>query len=493
MTTWNNEVRPVRPADLGLRLPGARPRQAHGTFAAVSRSYVAWLALADLGLGLAAFGLAAVIDALALPGDMVPSRLAALAAAMWPVLIGAAGGYRRRRIGLGGSELRAVLRAGPALVVLGAYPAAVIGEVHLLTITALTVPLCVVLSLLARLVSRRVLHRLQERGIGSRRTLAVGPTDAVIALRRAVAREPHCGMEIRAACLPSGEGPPGLDIPVVGDLGRVRAVVDQGGFEAVAVTGGECLREDYLRRLAWSLEGAEVEMLVAPGLAEVVRPRLDIRPLVGMPLLVVQQPRFTGWRHAVKRTLDVVLTVLGLVALAPLLVGVGLAIKLQDGGPVFFRQKRVGRDGKPFEMLKFRSMVVDAEARKAALMARNEGHGALFKLRDDPRVTPLGQFIRDYSIDELPQLFNVLAGSMSLVGPRPHLADEVAQMPADAARRALVTPGLTGLWQISGRSDLPGEDGVRLDLRYVENWSITLDLSILWKTFRAVVTKAGAR
>jgi len=191
--------------------------------------------------------------------------------------------------------------------------------------------------------------------------------------------------------------------------------------------------------------------------------------------------------------MDVVLTALGLIALLPLLVGVALGIKLTDGGPVLFRQTRIGRGGQPFEMLKFRSMVVDAEARKAALMARNEGHGGLFKLTDDPRITPLGRFIRAWSIDELPQLLNVLSGSMSLVGPRPHLAHEVALMPPDASRRALVTPGLTGLWQISGRSDLPGEEGVRLDLRYVENWSITLDLFIIWKTFRAVLTKSGAR
>lgn len=493
MTTWNNEVPPKEPTDPALHRPPGHPREGRGTFASVSRKYVRWLAVADLILGLGAFGLAALVDAVTLPGDMVPARLAALAAVLWPVLIGAAGGYRRRRIGVGASELRAVLRAGPVLVVLGAYPAAVLREVSLLTITALTVPLCVVLSLLARFLARRGLHRWQARGIASRRTLAVGPVDAVIALEGAIAREPYCGMEIVAACVPSGQDAAGVAVPVLGGLERVRELVEVAGFDAVAVTGGECLREDYLRHLAWSLEGLDVELLVAPGLAEVVRPRLDIRPLVGMPLLEVEQPRFSGWRHGVKRTLDLILTSLALIALAPLLIGVAVAIKLQDGGPVFFRQSRVGRNGQPFEMLKFRSMVVDAEARKAALMARNEGHGGLFKLRDDPRVTPLGHFIRDYSIDELPQLFNVLGGSMSLVGPRPHLAHEVAQMPADAARRALVPPGLTGLWQISGRSDLPGGEGVRLDLRYVENWSITLDLFIIWKTFRAVVTKAGAR
>ena len=195
----------------------------------------------------------------------------------------------------------------------------------------------------------------------------------------------------------------------------------------------------------------------------------------------------------IKRGSDVVLTSLGLLAISPVLLVIATLIKLQDGGPILFKQKRVGRGGEEFWMYKFRSMVIDAEARKAALMAKNEGKGGLFKLTDDPRITPLGKFLRDFSLDELPQLFNVLNGTMSLVGPRPHLAHELAQMPSEASRRALVTPGLTGLWQVSGRSDLEGDDAVRLDLRYVENWTFTLDMLILWKTASAVLAKRGAR
>jgi lipopolysaccharide/colanic/teichoic acid biosynthesis glycosyltransferase len=187
-----------------------------------------------------------------------------------------------------------------------------------------------------------------------------------------------------------------------------------------------------------------------------------------------------------------VLASVGLLIISPLMLGIAAVIKLQDGGPVIFRQARIGRDGKQFTMLKFRSMVVDAEDRKPDLMDSNEGKGGLFKLSDDPRVTRFGRFMRDFSLDELPQLCNVLGGSMSLVGPRPHLASELAQMPSEASRRSLVTPGLTGLWQVSGRSDLEGDDAVRFDLRYVENWSFTLDLWILWKTIFAVLTKRGA-
>jgi exopolysaccharide biosynthesis polyprenyl glycosylphosphotransferase len=247
-----------------------------------------------------------------------------------------------------------------------------------------------------------------------------------------------------------------------------------------------------LRELAWSLEGAGVELLVDPGLVEVAGPRLHIRPLMGFPLLHVEEPHFTGWRRLVKRATDVVLTSVGLVIISPVILGIAAVVKLQDGGPVIFRQTRIGRGGKPFMMLKFRSMVVDAEDRKLDLMASNEGKGGLFKLSNDPRVTRLGRILRNFSLDELPQLFNVLGGSMSLVGPRPHLASELAQMPSESSRRSLVTPGLTGLWQVSGRSDLEGDDAVRLDLRYVENWSFTLDLQILWKTIFAVLAKHGA-
>jgi len=272
----------------------------------------------------------------------------------------------------------------------------------------------------------------------------------------------------------------------------VQQVVRTMGCDAVAVTSDDATRYNYLRELAWSLEGAGVELLVDPGLVEVAGPRMHIRPLMGFPLLHVEEPHFTGWRRVVKRLSDIVFTSVGLLIIAPVMICIAALIKFQDGGPVIFRQSRIGREGKPFTMLKFRSMVMDAEERKLELMSFNEGKGGLFKLSRDPRVTPIGRFLRSFSLDELPQLFNVLGGSMSLVGPRPHLAAELAQMPSEASRRSLVTPGLTGLWQVSGRSDLEGDDAVRLDLRYVENWSLTLDLQILWKTLSAVLAKRGA-
>ena len=231
---------------------------------------------------------------------------------------------------------------------------------------------------------------------------------------------------------------------------------------------------------------------MAPGLIEVAGPRLHIRPFEGLPLLAVEQPSFEGWRRVVKGGLDRVVAGVALVVLAPVLALIAAAVAFTSPGPVLFRQERVGLNGKPFTMLKFRSMVVDADRQLEQLRKDNISDGLLFKMRTDPRVTPVGRLLRRLSLDELPQLLNVLGGSMSLVGPRPPLPDEVARYDTSVSRRLLVKPGLTGLWQISGRSDLSWEESVRLDLRYVENWSLALDLLILWKTGRAVLSSSGA-
>jgi exopolysaccharide biosynthesis polyprenyl glycosylphosphotransferase len=260
----------------------------------------------------------------------------------------------------------------------------------------------------------------------------------------------------------------------------------------VAVTSASETAATYLRQLTWQLEGSGVEVLVSPGLIEVAGPRLHIRPFVGLPLLSVEEPEFSGWRRLVKGTIDRMIAAVLVVAAAPVLLGIALAVRLSGPGPVLYRQQRVGLGGQLYTMYKFRSMVIDAEARLAALQAANEGDGLLFKIRHDPRVTPVGRWLRRFSLDELPQLFNVLGGTMSLVGPRPPLPTEVERYDSSVRRRLLVRPGLTGLWQISGRSDLSWDDSVRLDLRYVENWSLALDVLIMWKTASAVFGSRGA-
>jgi len=324
--------------------------------------------------------------------------------------------------------------------------------------------------------------------------LLVGRGGAVLELARQLRRETFAGLEVVASCVTEADRARVREahgLPVAG-LDDVVSMARRHRVDTVAVTSSSETAAEYLRRLSWQLEGTGIELLVAPGLVEVAGPRLHIRPLEGLPLLSVELPRFEGWQRVVKGAVDRTIAATVLVLLAPVLLGVVLAVRLSSPGPVFYRQQRIGVGGRAFTMLKFRSMVADADVRREALRNDNISDGLLFKMRDDPRVTPVGRWLRRFSVDELPQLFNVLTGSMSLVGPRPPLPDEVARYDSSVSRRLLVKPGLTGLWQISGRSDLPWEEAVRLDLRYVENWSLALDALILWKTGRAVLTSSGA-
>jgi exopolysaccharide biosynthesis polyprenyl glycosylphosphotransferase len=222
--------------------------------------------------------------------------------------------------------------------------------------------------------------------------------------------------------------------------------------------------------------------------------RTTIRPVDGLPMLHVEHPRLKGSTRVVKEVFDRVGALLLLIAATPLLAIIVALVLLTPGGrgPAIFRQERVGKNGRPFVLYKFRTMAVDAEAWLADLRQLNESDGQLFKIRDDPRVTPVGRWLRRFSLDEIPQLVNVVKGDMSLVGPRPPLAGEVAGYPADMLRRLVVKPGLTGLWQVSGRADLSWEESIRLDLTYVENWSLAMDLAILARTLTAVVRSSGA-
>jgi exopolysaccharide biosynthesis polyprenyl glycosylphosphotransferase len=498
-------VDPAEPVVVDLRdLPRpATPETipARQRFAAWSRRYLIALAAADGVFGALATAIPASISDTLRGWSYAVPVIAIVGMLVWPAAIALRHGYGRGQIGVGLDELRAVMRAGMIVVVLSALPAGFVGSSFnneftfyaLLKLVVVAVPLAVLLSLGARFLARATLSALQQRGRGIRNVVVVGSFEGAQQLSERIRQEP-CGMRVVGACLPTAELPRPVvgGIPVLGTLAQVADVVRALGCDAVAVTSDDATRYNYLRELAWSLEGAGVELLVDPGLIEVAGPRMRIRPLIGFPLLHVDEPHFTGWRRILKRATDLVLTSIGLVMSAPVLLVISAAIKLSDGGPVLFRQTRVGRGGETFTMLKFRSMVVDAEARKQALAPLNEAHGALFKLNSDPRVTRLGRFLRTFSLDELPQLFNVLGGSMSLVGPRPHLAEEIARMPREAVRRSLVTPGLTGLWQISGRSNLAAEDSIRLDLRYVENWSLALDLLIMLKTASAVLARRGA-
>ncbi|GAA2285536.1 sugar transferase [Streptomyces atrovirens] len=357
------------------------------------------------------------------------------------------------------------------------------------------VPAIAVVTMIARYLLRLWLHRERKEGRCLRPVLAAGSPATVHDLITRTRRFPHLGWRVDAVCTTDGLGPDGdrvAGVPVVGRLTDVADHVRRDGYRVVAVTPDPHWSPHRLQRLAWNLEGSDAEMVVAPVLMEVAGPRLHIDAVLGIPLLRVSMPAFTGGRRVVKGVVDRLGAAVLLLLFAPLMVGVALLVLTTSRGGAFYRQRRVGKDGREFTILKFRTMVVGADRARAELADLNEGAGPLFKLHRDPRVTRVGAVLRRYSIDELPQLFNVLTGSMSLVGPRPPLPEESAAYGPDIRRRLLVKPGLTGLWQISGRSDLSWEEAVRLDLRYVEDWSLALDTVILWKTLRAVLYGQGA-
>ncbi|MFD7060240.1 sugar transferase [Streptomyces sp. NPDC059906] len=356
------------------------------------------------------------------------------------------------------------------------------------------VPAIAIFTMVARYALRVRLHRQRKQGRCLRPVLAAGSPATVRDLIARTRRFPHLGWRVDAVCTTDDglEGDQLDGVPVVGPLEHVAHHVRRDGYRVVAVTPDPHWSPHRLQRLAWNLEGSDAEMVVAPVLMEVAGPRLHVDAVLGIPLLRVSMPTFTGGRRAVKAVVDRLGAALLLTLFAPLMLFVALLVLVDSRGGAFYRQRRVGKDGREFTILKFRTMVVGADGARAALADRNEGAGLLFKLRRDPRVTRVGAVLRRYSVDELPQLLNVLTGSMSLVGPRPPLPEESAAYGPDIRRRLLVKPGLTGLWQISGRSDLPWEEAVRLDLRYVEDWSLALDTVILWKTLRAVVHGQGA-
>lgn len=417
---------------------------------------------------------------------------------LWVAALALAHAYEQRLFGVGPDEFRRVLQAGfslTATVAILAY-ATKTDVARGYVIAAL--PLTTTFGLFGRYRMRRRLHRWREAGAYMRRVVAVGHRAALADLIRQLRRERYHGMEIVAACVPPmlATGDDAIaeieDVPVVGDFSGVAAAVKASHADTVAVLACPEMDGVALRRLAWQLETDDVELVVAPALMEVAGPRTSIRPAAGLPLLHVEHPELSGARRVFKSAFDRTVACVALVLLAPLLGVIAVAIRAGSAGPVLFKQTRVGRDGREFTVLKFRTMVADAERRKAELAGRNEHDGVLFKLRNDPRVTRIGVWLRRHSLDELPQLMNVIWGDMSLVGPRPPLPEEVVQYGDDVRRRLVVRPGMTGLWQVSGRSDLSWEESVRLDLRYVENWSLTLDLQILWKTWSAVARGSGA-
>jgi exopolysaccharide biosynthesis polyprenyl glycosylphosphotransferase len=405
--------------------------------------------------------------------------------------------YEARHLFVGTDEYARVFRAGMGLTAALAIVSFAFDLRLARGYVIIALPLATAADLGARYLLRQLLHRSWARGERLNRVILVGHGRAVADMTRRLRRERHHGLGVIGACLPPG--PPTDDFiaglpPVFGTFDEVAAAVRRSHADTVVVLSCPEIDGAALRRLAWQLARDEIDLIVASTLIDVAGDRTTIRPVDGLPMLHVEHPRLKGSTRVVKEVFDRVGALLLLIAATPLLAIIVALVLLTPGGrgPAIFRQERVGKNGRPFVLYKFRTMAVDAEAWLADLRQLNESDGQLFKIRDDPRVTPVGRWLRRFSLDEIPQLVNVVKGDMSLVGPRPPLAGEVAGYPADMLRRLVVKPGLTGLWQVSGRADLSWEESIRLDLTYVENWSLAMDLAILARTLTAVVRSSGA-
>ncbi|WIM95976.1 sugar transferase [Actinoplanes oblitus] len=466
--------------------PFIRPRGRHAVLSRRQRwekRYVRSLVLADLTAGVGA-GVASYHRAYLLLSALLPVVLLAVLAV--------SRAYERRYLFVGTDEYQRVIRGGVGLIAGVALLSYALNLDLARSYVLAALPAAVAAVLVLRFGLRKRLHLARARGDALRRVIVVGHELSVIGITRQLRRERYHGLEVVGACLPPGADGIEVDLPVYGSFEDVAAAVEQADADTVVVLSCPELDGAAVRRLAWRLERDEVDLVVASALVDVAGARTTIRPFDGLPMLHVEHPRLHGGSRLVKDLVDRVGALLLLILFAPVLIGVALCVRLTSRGPVLFRQVRVGRDGQMFRIFKFRSMYLDAEARLTELRHLNEHDGVLFKIRDDPRVTPVGRWLRRFSLDELPQLLNVLSGQMSLVGPRPPLPTEVAAYADDVRRRLAVKPGMTGLWQVSGRSDLSWEEAVRLDLRYVENWSLSLDLVILLRTMTAVVRSSGA-
>ena len=467
-------------------------RQTASSSSTWSRDYLRRAALADLGC--AVIGVFAAVQLRF--GEHVTGTYVALSLALpglWLAAVALAGGYDVRFIGTGSDEFRKVLNAGVSLTAAVAIFSYLVNIDLSRAYVLIALPTVTLFDLAARYVMRKRLHKLRGTGRCMLSVVAVGHESAVADLVKELGRDRYHGMTVVGACVahPS-EGDEVAGVPVYGDLDDVTAAVRSFGADTVAVLACPEMDGIRLRSLAWELEKTGTDLCLSPALLDVAGPRTTIRPTAGLTLLHVDHPQLSGFRVVIKDLFDRCVAAAALLLLFPLMVLLGATIWLHDRGPALFTQTRVGKEGRVFRIYKFRTMVVDAEKRRAELLPSNDHDGILFKIRKDPRVTVVGAHLRRWSADELPQLLNVLLGDMSLVGPRPALPAEAAEYADHVRRRLVVKPGLTGLWQVSGRADLSWEESVRLDLRYVENWSFALDLQIMWKTISAIVRRSGA-
>lgn len=431
--------------------------------------------------------------------EAIYAWLSIVLAVAWWIMLGAWNSRQSRILGAGPDEYKRVAAASLWLFGLVAIFSYVLRLDTARGYVGVALPTGLFGLLLARWLIRQHLNVNRQLGQSMSRLLLVGGPSAVAHLAKSLRSAKHAGYLPIAAYTPNTSDVPPFEtefeLPVIGHTPDAKSIVDAiaaCSADAVAVSAGVQLHPQTLRHLGWELASRNIGLIMAPALTDIAGPRIHTQQVAGLPLIHVTTPTLEGGQRVAKRLFDIAVSGILILVLMPFMVVIAILIRMNDKGPVLFRQDRVGIGGAGFQMFKFRSMVVDAEARLESLKANNDGSGPLFKMKNDPRITPIGRVLRKLSLDELPQLFNIFSGSMSLVGPRPPLPSEVAAYEHDVRRRLLVKPGLTGLWQVSGRSNLSWQDSVRLDLYYVENWSLAGDLLILIKTFRAVFRGAGA-
>jgi len=423
--------------------------------------------------------------------------LAAVLIPAWIVTMMLSGTYERRYLDTGSEEYRRVFGASLRFLAVVATLAFLLKVDVARGFVVVAIPVAATLGLTGRYCARKWLHRRRGRlGSCMRGVVVVGSDTGVENIVRALRATPYVGYSVIAVCTTGGGrdtmNVDGDQIPVTAGTDKIVESALGLGADAIVVADEQTVSIEALRDLAWQLEGSGVGLLVTPAVTDVTGPRISIRPVAGLPLVSVEEPELSGVRRMVKSAFDRSVATVALVLLSPFLLAIGLAVRLSSDGPALFRQFRVGLGGRRFVIWKFRTMTADAEDRLDEVLYLNEHDGVLFKITDDPRITRMGRFLRRWSIDELPQLWNVVRGEMSIVGPRPPLPQEVERYDIEVRRRLLVKPGLTGLWQVSGRAGLSWEEAVRLDLHYVENWSPSLDAVILAKTVVAVLRRQGA-
>jgi len=426
--------------------------------------------------------------------------LSAVLAVVWWLMLEVWGSREAKVLGSGSEEYKRVIATSAWLFGFVAIFSYALKIDTARGYVGLAFPAGAIALLVARWVVRQHLSLERHRGRSMSRVLIIGGPHSAQHLVRSLQSAPQAGYLPVAAHVPGAtegsEQVAHLNVPLTGvdsDFDSILSAIITSGVDAVAISAGVNMHPQDLRRLGWELSARDVGMILAPALTDVAGPRIHTQPLAGLPLIHVSTPKLTGGKRVAKRTFDIALAGSLLVFLSPLLLALAISVRLSGPGPVFYRQERIGLRGTTFDMLKFRSMKPNADAELQALLeAQGTADKPLFKVENDPRVTPVGRILRKYSLDELPQLLNVIGGSMSLVGPRPQRHGEVALYDDAAQRRLYVSPGMSGLWQVSGRSNLTWEESIRLDLYYVENWSLMGDVVILFKTFKAVFTSSGA-